>query len=660
LWQDGLFLDFYYGEDAHEIAAILTDFFQDHDRVKAAHNGILYDCAVLKRQMGIAVENCVDTILLYKSVESELPKNLAHVASLYVGPPSWKTDRENNKIALGGETDRQLHEYCAWDTSITAALPTVLASQVRLRDQLAVWHNDQAMQRVCAAMHEAGMYVDQEARLAKEKELLARRYELLKEIRGRTQLATFNPMSIYQMRDLLFESWGLDKHLAGLGIKEEEMETGSGDLSTGDFILRTLLTAPNVPDAQREIIKLLRRYRKTLKILGTYVVKMRHSDVSADLGWDEDDDWVDKETRKMYGDIKRGIVNPATGRTYPGYSISIPVTGRLSSFKPFNAQNCPKELRSLVTAAPGHVLVGADMDQLELRIAAALWRVQLYLRAFAEGKDPHSMTAFAVFGNEFCKEAGIDPARFAQPGILVGQAYDAKGKFIGTGNALDLRRLSKNVQFCSQYMGSVETVHKLIQKAELPAVDPKTGQPFDDGTTDLPYARIPLKKVRHMRDNWLRGAPEFETGWRNTIEDFRRDGYLREPVGGRRRDFLDGENPNEIVNFRVQSSAAAMVNCALIQLHDQIPLHKWGPGTGVINQCHDALVVECPADGATWVPDSDPVKAARGKGKMVVPEGSIPWQVARLMEACMTQAHASLPGLTFTATASVGRSWKDV
>ena len=50
-----------------------------------------------------------------------------------------------------------------------------------------------------------------------------------------------------------------------------------------------------------------------------------------------------------------------------------------------------------------------------------------------------------------------------------------------------------------------------------------------------------------MRDNWLKGAPEYETGWARDIATWREQGYLREPVTGRRRDFLDGENPNEIV-----------------------------------------------------------------------------------------------------------------
>jgi hypothetical protein len=82
------------------------------------------------------------------------------------------------------------------------------------------------------------------------------------------------------------------------------------------------------------------------------------------------------------------------------------------------------------------------------------------------------------------------------------------------------------------------------------------------------------------------------------------------------------------------SSAAAIMNLAMVKLYEQVPLHKWGPGTGIINQCHDAIVIECP----------------EGEGE----------RVARLLEECMNQVHDSLPGVEFTASADIGKSWDKV
>ena len=852
---------------------------------------------------------------------------------------------------MGGESDFELHDYCAKDVAITARVVEPLIEQVSIRNQAEVYNMDMQIQEICLAMHTAGMYVDQAERHKREIEMLKRRHTLLDQIRSACGRSDFNPGSVYHMRDLLFSRWQLSTE----SIEEDDRYTGSGDLSTGDLILRCLLTDPSIPEHQREVIKLIRRYRKVLKVLGTYVVKLRPSNMAADVGWDEDEEWADADARKRYGEIKKGIVNPFTGRMHPGYNAHVAVTGRLSSSKPINcfdreteiltehgwvrfdelkegvkvaqwhedgaidfvvptayhrgrhtgtmvvfksqsadltmtpnhrlplvktqtgvpktfsaaelvelgagwktlhagegvdgpglslshsmiqlmvaiqadgslfkradgtrsvdicftkqrkidrlsqllnacelkwswqvstalsgphkkqrlrvvlnerenpsltpildlmgaekvwgawlldmtkaqrkifvdevfhwdghaegqnqyasvdkrnadwvqtllclsgvranirryqnslggaawivdvrrtrvnavthraersiipwdeevfcvtvpsdaiivrrngkititrqSQNFPKAMRSLVIAQPGNVLVGADMDQLELRIAAARWGVELYLRAFAEGKDPHSMTAFAIFGNEFCKAAGIDPKCFDIPGKLVGTAYQ-NGKFEGSGDAMSMRNLSKAVQYASQYMAKVETVHKLIQKTELPTLDPETKKPLADGSTDLPYAKLPLKKVGTMRDNWLKGAPQFPGGWDKEIANYRRHGYIQEEVTGRRRDFLDGEAPNEIVNFPIQGSAAGLMNKALVALYKEIPLHKWGPGTGIINQCHDSIVVECP----------------ESEGK----------KVAGMLEEYMNQTHPALPGVRFTAKATIGKTWKEV
>lgn len=640
---------FYSPIEEMAILEVMREFFTNPDIMKVSHNGGYYDRLVIEHQWGFTPGPNIDTMLLHRSTESELPHSLAYVGSMYTEAPAWKTDREGNKLATGGESDEQLAEYCQNDVVVTARVMPKLVDKVRLNDQVEIFHMDQRMQAICADMHAVGMYVDQEKRLAEERKLLARRHELLTNIRDAVGRLDFNPGSVFQVSDVLFTEWGLRAPL-----DEEELYTASGNLSTGDLVLRSLLTTPDVPEERREVIKAIRYYRKCQKILGTYVCKLRPNDMDADVGWDEDEDWVDRETREKYGEVKKGIVNPATGRMYPGYNAHVAVTGRLSSSKPINAQNFPKVLRAMVVAQPGHILVGADMDQLELRIAAALWGVELYLKAFESGKDPHSMTAFAVFGDAFCTAAGITSDQFGRPGPLVGACY-TDGVFNGSNvDALKMRNLSKAVQYASQYMAAVETVHKLICKTEVPAKDPKTGQAYNDGTTDLPYARMALRRVRKMRDNWLRGAKEFERGWHMEIAEFRRYGHLREPVTGRRRDFLDGEDPNQIVNFKVQGGAAGLMNKAIIQLHEAIPRNKWGPGTGIINQCHDSIVIECPIDGAYQEKDS--------KGKLVwkTTKGSIPYEVAGLLEECLNQTHPNLPGVKFTATAGLGLTWKEV
>jgi DNA polymerase I-like protein with 3'-5' exonuclease and polymerase domains len=110
-----------------------------------------------------------------------------------------------------------------------------------------------------------------------------------------------------------------------------------------------------------------------------------------------------------------------------------------------------------------------------------------------------------------------------------------------------------------------------------------------------------LKIVR-----WLDANPEIRTWWDDVVEQVRRDGFLAEPILGRRRDFLDGmddleETRSEIINFGPQSATAALINKATVAIVEgPIPFGKWGPNTGLVNQTHDSLLFEVPESKAVW------------------------------------------------------------
>ena len=599
-------IPFYADAEMERVNEVLREFFTDPKRLKVGHNAGYYDRLVVENRLGVTPAPLMDTMLLHRLVESELPHSLGFVGSMYTDVPSWKTDREGRKKSHQSETDAELHEYCGFDVAVTAAVVAPLFEQVRLRQQEEVLACDHRLQSVCAGMHKVGMYVDQKTRVEWEEKLYKAVDEHRRVIQDLTGNASINPGSVFQLRDLLFTRWNLQPP-----VEDKIRFTKSGDPSTSDDVLRSCLTIKTLTDNQRETIARIRYYRKSQKLLGTYVVKLRHNSDIADGGWDDEDTWEDKDARDRLCINKRGIVDPETGRMHPGYNAHVTTSGRLSSSKPVNAQNFPYKLRSLVIAAPGNVLVGADMDQLELRIAASRWGSLRYLEAFDLGLDPHSsVTAHAVFGQRF-----TDAAESGHP-WKTGTKFPPAAK--------KLRDLSKRVQYASQYWATVETVHRVITQTEVEN---------PDGTTSLPYLRLSLREVRMMHHKWMEGA-QFVTGWENEVETWRRDGYLTECVMGRRRDFLDGENPNEIVNYPIQAAGASLMNIALLRLADEIPFGKWGPGTGIINQCHDSVVVECPE--------------AEGQ------------RVARLLEECMNMTHPALPGVTFTATADVGHTWADV
>jgi DNA polymerase I-like protein with 3'-5' exonuclease and polymerase domains len=87
-------------------------------------------------------------------------------------------------------------------------------------------------------------------------------------------------------------------------------------------------------------------------------------------------------------------INPKTERIHPGFHQLGTDTGRFTCSKP-NLQQIPKEQewRDLFVAPPGHKIITADYNQIELRILAELSQDPVFLEAYHHGKDLHQETA---------------------------------------------------------------------------------------------------------------------------------------------------------------------------------------------------------------------------------------------------------------------------
>jgi DNA polymerase I-like protein with 3'-5' exonuclease and polymerase domains/uracil-DNA glycosylase len=291
-------------------------------------------------------------------------------------------------------------------------------------------------------------------------------------------------------------------------------------------------------------------------------------------------------------------------------------SGRLSSSNP-NSQNFPKHLRGMVKAAPGHILVGADADQLELRIISSIAQIPIYLEAFAKGDDPHSHTAAMMFGEHFTK--------------LEKKSTQWK----------NLRTLAKGIKYASFYGSGDETVHGIVTSAE-------------NEKGELLFPDLTLKQLRTIRRKWLNAIPQLPAWWDACLDYYRRHGCMRDPVWGRRRDFLDGEKFNEIVNFGPQSSGAHIIHEATFRILQEIPFEKWGKGTGLINQCHDALVFEVPYDHDQYTGEDSQYGWCK-KGCNCTAS-----MVANLIKREMNVAVPGLPGVMFAAKPDIAMRWSEV
>jgi hypothetical protein len=111
------------------------------------------------------------------------------------------------------------------------------------------------------------------------------------------------------------------------------------------------------------------------------------------------------------------------------------------------------------------------------------------------------------------------------------------------------------------------------------------------------------------------------------------------------------------------SAGAHIIHDSTFDLLDAIPFGKWGHGTGLINQCHDAVVFEVPMDheefrplDAKGVPDE-----SQREFKWCPPNCTCTAnKVARLIKEAMNRSIPGLDGVTFSATPEIGLYWNEV
>lgn len=296
--------------------------------------------------------------------------------------------------------------------------------------------------------------------------------------------------------------------------------------------------------------------------------------------------------------------------------------------------NTPAVLRDIIIPRPGHVFVGADADQIHIRIIAAHWDVPEYKAVFELNGDPHAMTASIIYQDEFRNARGFSDGKWVDltvGGRSVNVFVPAPGgKW--DHDAKRMRSASKTEFYAWVYKASVETQHRLVTSTE-------------DSEGNLIYKSMALDKVRWMSDRLLEGAPAIPAGWAREIALYHRQGFITEPCLGRRFDFLDGSGGSEhelqqleskMVNSPILGAEAGWMNPATIRMIEEVP-YDFDAGTGLVHQNYDSMCQEVVID--------EDLRTAK--------------HVANIMQDCMSGYADGLPGVKLTATAQVGPNLKD-
>jgi len=614
---------FYTERDQARVIDICKRFLLDPSRRKVGWNSNYFDRIVVESRWGITPVAHYDLIVAHRAVHPDMPHSLAFAGSYYTDVRAWKEDHEGNKLSTHAKDDRTLHLYNAKDDSVTARITKPIIEGVVARAQVGIVEFDHEVQGLCVGLHRVGMPVDQAARLRHDVELTEAAVEwagkaaklfledkALCDARmadmdlGGTDfdddseddfaeidpasllgdkaaaLKVFNPGSPNQVREVLFRRWGL---LPPSTLPKKVAYTESGDESTCDDVLIALWADASLTPDQHALIWAVRRYRRQIKYLGTYVRQVR------------------------FAPGEKGCIVHPDGRIHVDWNAHSVVTGRLSSHP--NAQNWPHSLRDIIAAPKGMVFVGADMDQIELRVAAALACDERFLQVFAEGGDPHAMTGHDTFGGLFRNAEG-------QP---------TKENPKGSGTYKRIRDVCKQLNYLFLYGGKGKTAHRTLISAE-------------DKKGNLIFTDLKREDVELYRDRFLAKHPCIPAWWDENVIEVRQQGYLAEPVLGRRRDFSpaveEDDEFNEIQNFKVQAAMSAVVSKAALELAGKIPFDFAGKGTGLFCYVHDSLDFLLP----------------HGEAKRIMP----------MVTEAMTRTEPGIPGVTLTCEIKVGKNWMEV
>jgi DNA polymerase-1 len=258
-----------------------------------------------------------------------------------------------------------------------------------------------------------------------------------------------------------------------------------------------------------------------------------------------------REIEKLRGTYGIGLISEVApdGRIHATFNQTVARTGRLSSDQP-NLHNIPvrsdegRQFRKAFIPGPGHVLLVADYNQIELRCIAHLAADPGLIEAFRSGTDIHNATAARVFGVE-PKDVTLDQR--------------SKAKMVSYGLAYGMES------------------YGLGQRLGIPTAD----------------AAVIL-------DAYFEAFPNVKAYMDRTVIEARMRGYT-ETLFGRRRPIPELSNSNfrirqagerQAMNAGIQGLAADIFKVALVRIH--AALSEAGVESRLILQVHDEVLVEVP------------------------------------------------------------------
>ncbi|WP_426166712.1 DNA polymerase I [Sandarakinorhabdus sp. DWP1-3-1] len=348
--------------DEAEVIARLNPLFADPAVLKIGQN-LKYDLIVLRRHGVPVLAPYDDTMLLSYALDAgRWNHGMDDLSTRHLGhtPIAFKdvTGGAKGKWDFAQVDLRKATDYAAEDADVTFRLHCCFRDRLWREQATTIYETvDRPVLPVIADMELAGIRVDRGALVD-----LSAAYEIeIARLEGEIHTIAGGPFTIgspKQLGEVLFERMGL--------------KSGKKSSKTGAWTT--------------DVTELERLAGEGAEIATKVLDWRQHS-----------------KLKSTYTDALQAQINPRTDRVHTNYALAATSTGRLSSNDP-NLQNIPirtelgRRIRHAFVAAPGHVLMAADYNQIELRLVAHIADVPELKQVYSEGGDVHALTAQEVFG----------------------------------------------------------------------------------------------------------------------------------------------------------------------------------------------------------------------------------------------------------------------
>lgn len=255
------------------------------------------------------------------------------------------------------------------------------------------------------------------------------------------------------------------------------------------------------------------------------------------------------------------------GRLRPAWKKQVIPSGRFSSSP--NVQNYTKAMLEILIAPKGYVVIGADYDQLEIRVAAALaaeWSlIEILLKKVEDKLDP-TQDVHARNGYMYYRE--------------VWDRLLAEGDLAAIEN---LRTRGKPITFLMQYMGSDNACYEAM----------KEWRP-DDAEVDL------RREASLCRARWINGHPAIVYAADTYLRMANKYHHLRTFLLGRvLRWPMGNASPTDASNFPIQGGARDLMDLGLDRWRrDMESRGVYGNIVQPFLDVHDAVFAICKKEAA--------------------------------------------------------------